>query len=149
PSMRTTRVINPTSAPTLMAVAWAKATHSQLDQELGMLRVTVARLPTEEGTTTLVSTVAPLRSNAAIALPAILEKVTASGASCGALTAFGAILAVPTAPSAILAVPTAPSAILELVTAPSLILAQVTAWSAILAVVTAWLGMPATHAKPS
>src|SRR5690606_1560168 len=51
------------------AVVWAKAKQFQLDQSLGMLRVTVARVPTEEGTSTLVATVAPLRSKAEMAAP--------------------------------------------------------------------------------
>src|SRR5690606_14050004 len=120
-----------------LAVAWAKATHSQLDQEDGMLRVRVARLPTEEGTSTSVATVAPLRSKAEMAFPAILEKVTASGAIFGWVTAWSAILEVLTWPSRIVRVVIAWSAILTAVTAPSASLEVMTAPSAILENVTA------------
>src|SRR5690554_3269800 len=145
------RTLSLTSAKLMRgkAVVWAKATQFQLDQEDGMLRVTVARLPTEEGTSTSVSTVAPLRSKAAIAFPAILENVTASGASFSWVTALAAIFPGVTAPSASLEVMTAPSAILENVTASGASFGWVTALFAILAVVTAPSAMPDTHEKPS
>src|SRR5690606_14005256 len=98
PSMRTLRPTcrNSLNAPAL--VAWAKATHSQLDQELGMLRVTVARLPTVEGTLTLVATVAALRSKKEMASPAILVATTAPSAILAAVTASVPILVLVTAP---------------------------------------------------
>src|SRR5690606_3776734 len=113
--MRTIRAMSPWLSEGL-AVAWAKATQFQLDQSLGMLRVTVARLPTEAGTLTLVATVAPLRSNAAMAFPAILPVVTAPSAR----------LPVATWPAPILEEETAPGAILEKVTASLAILFWVT-----------------------